>query len=453
MIFKIPGIYQSVIFYLSFKNNNARTQLQKLSVDQRVSSEQACFYYYQLGMFLSVTVNTYRGNGWRGNFAKAIALAATGNFKEAEEKITLLCNTLKVNKYLKLQLAMALAPYMPARSLELLEDNNSQAAKKFKLALLLSLGKEKAAKNILRKLKKLEPDIYWYLLYFSQDMQSRLELLNNCLLNYNLEPVALFCDKKQLNPLNIYCDLDDKIAFGPLVSILVTTYCNEMFVEKTLLSLLSQTYENIEVIVVDDASTDNTSIIVQEIMKKDTRVRLLKMDSNSGTFVAKTKGLKYSRGEFITCHDSDDWAHPRKIELQIKPLLEDAKLSCTFSQWTRITMDGKPYARQIYPLMRLNPSSPLFRKKIVLEHVGVWDQVRTGADSEFFNRIKLVLGRDSIQYIKKPLTIGLHRSNSLMTNPDTGYNSKGISVARIEYVEKWMTKHINNETKNIKKVI
>ena len=153
-------------------------------------------------------------------------------------------------------------------------------------------------------------------------------------------------------------------------------------------------------------------------------------------------GLELARGEFVTCHDSDDWSHPLKIEQQVQPLLEDATLIATTSHWVRMTDDGMFYARPVHSLMRLNPSSPLFRREVVLKRMGAWDCVRTGADSEFLARLRLVFGKRAIKRIVKPLALGAHRVGSLMTADDTGYSETGISPQRLAYWEAWSGWHL-----------
>jgi hypothetical protein len=153
--------------------------------------------------------------------------------------------------------------------------------------------------------------------------------------------------------------------------------------------------------------------------------------------------LRRAAGEFITCHDSDDWSHPMRIERQVRPLLEDAKLVFTTSLWVRMQDDGIYYARPVHPLMRLNPASPMFRKDTVLQHAGGWDTVRTGADSEFMARLKLVFGHKAMHRVAQPLAFGAHRADSLMTAADTGYSTSGMSPTRLAYWESWTYFHIS----------
>lgn len=115
----------------------------------------------------------------------------------------------------------------------------------------------------------------------------------------------------------------------------------------------------------------------------------------------------------------------------------------SISSWVRLDDSGKFYARPVHPLMRQNPSSLLFRRKKVLQKVGIWDSVRTGADSEYIERIKLIFDRRRILRIKEPLSFGAHREDSLMTASTTGFCELGISPQRLDYWEAWRGWHIN----------
>ncbi|MFB9158802.1 glycosyltransferase family 2 protein, partial [Chromobacterium violaceum] len=190
-------------------------------------------------------------------------------------------------------------------------------------------------------------------------------------------------------------------------------------------------------------SDDSTVDLITAQTALDSRVRIVQLADNMGTYAAKLIGLSQARGEFVTCQDSDDWAHPEKIERQLAPLLQDEQLVCTVSNWVRMRSDGSFYSRMVYPLTRLNPSSPLFRRQRVVETTGAWDCVRTGADSEFLARLKLVFGPNAVKKINQPLVLGSHRPDSLMTASATGYSTSGVSRPRLAYWESWNRWHIH----------
>lgn len=227
------------------------------------------------------------------------------------------------------------------------------------------------------------------------------------------------------------------------VTVIVTTYNASETIESCIYSLLQQSWRNLEVIVVDDASTDDTLLCLQNLSHLYKEITVVVLPQNVGTFAAKSIGAKYATGEYLTCQDSDDWAHPQKIAEQVQPLIEDASIIATTSQWLRLDFDGQYYVRQIYPFMRQNPASPMFRLQTVKRTTGLWHIVRTGADSEFFERLKVVFGSDKIINIKKPLTIASHRPNSLMTSEKFGIYNQSAALARLDYWEAWRLWHID----------
>lgn len=101
-----------------------------------------------------------------------------------------------------------------------------------------------------------------------------------------------------------------------LVSIIVPVYNVETYVGKCLESLMAQTYKNIEILVIDDGSTDNSGIICDRYMKKNEKIRVIHQ-SNAGLSAARNIGLDYCRGDFIMFVDSDDFVHPEMCEILI----------------------------------------------------------------------------------------------------------------------------------------
>lgn len=230
----------------------------------------------------------------------------------------------------------------------------------------------------------------------------------------------------------------------PLVTILVPTYNAASYIQATLQSLLQQSYPNLEIIVIDDASRDNTLTLVQELQTKFSNLRCYSLTHNVGPFAAKNLGLLVAKGEFIATHDADDWAHPEKISLQVQPLLRDAKLKATTSRWLRLGIQGKISVRLGFPILRLNPSSLLLRREVFTQ-LGHWEWSRTGADSEFIARVKAYYGESAVLNQSYLLTIGGYSSNSLMFSQNTGYTSLIGTFKRQNYWRSWKTQHLNLE--------
>ena len=106
----------------------------------------------------------------------------------------------------------------------------------------------------------------------------------------------------------------------PLVSVIIPAYNAETFIAETLQSVLSQTYSNLEVLVVDDGSQDFTSSIVTSFAQRDSRVILIKQ-INQGVAAARNLAIEKSRGEYIAPIDADDLWHPQKLEKQVQQFL------------------------------------------------------------------------------------------------------------------------------------
>lgn len=101
-----------------------------------------------------------------------------------------------------------------------------------------------------------------------------------------------------------------------MVSVIVPVYNGARFISEAIQSALDQTYKNLEVIVINDGSTDNTKNIVDEFIHKDSRVKLINQ-INSGVSAARNEGIRCSKGEFIALLDHDDLWLPEKLAEQI----------------------------------------------------------------------------------------------------------------------------------------
>ncbi len=107
----------------------------------------------------------------------------------------------------------------------------------------------------------------------------------------------------------------------PLVSVIVPVYKVEKYINKCLDSILSQTYRNIEIILVDDGSPDRCPEICDEYARKDNRVKVIHKE-NGGVSSARNRGIEESNGEYITFVDADDWIEPDMYEKMVKNLID-----------------------------------------------------------------------------------------------------------------------------------
>ena len=114
----------------------------------------------------------------------------------------------------------------------------------------------------------------------------------------------------------------------PLISVIIPTYNREKTIDRAVDSVLKQTYSNLEVIVVDDGSSDRTEEIVKGI--SDPRVRFYKLPQNGGAGHARTEGVKLAGGELIAFHDSDDVWRPEKLQRQMAYWQEHPEFSMVY---------------------------------------------------------------------------------------------------------------------------
>jgi len=129
-----------------------------------------------------------------------------------------------------------------------------------------------------------------------------------------------------------------------LVSIITANYNCEKFLDDTINSVLNQTYQNWEMIIVDDVSSDKSVEIIQKYVKKDNRITLIQLKENSGAAVARNTAIEASKGRFISFLDSDDLWTDNKLEKQISFML-DKGYDFTYTNYDLIDEDNVRYGK------------------------------------------------------------------------------------------------------------
>jgi glycosyltransferase involved in cell wall biosynthesis len=110
------------------------------------------------------------------------------------------------------------------------------------------------------------------------------------------------------------------------VDIIIPVYNSQKYICKTIKSVFRQTYKNWKLIIIDDASTDDTKKILDTIYKKNRnkrKITILKNNINRGQAFSRNRGLKYSKSKFVTFLDSDDFWDKNKLKNQIKFMLKN----------------------------------------------------------------------------------------------------------------------------------
>lgn len=201
-------------------------------------------------------------------------------------------------------------------------------------------------------------------------------------------------------------------------------------------SVLAQNYENYELVIVDDCSTDGTLETAAALAKADARVRVIANPRNIGLFRSKNEALLRVRADFYTCHDADDWMHPDRLAHAITAISADPSIKCHYSSWFRIDTSGKI---DTPPLE--NRCSGLFSKQVI-DDIGYFDQVRFSGDAEFQWRLRRRYGAAAIRTAPEVMSVGLRHSRSLTTQSDSGFDAFGYNADRIAYARAFMQWHL-----------
>ncbi|MFD2167330.1 glycosyltransferase family 2 protein [Thalassotalea euphylliae] len=165
----------------------------------------------------------------------------------------------------------------------------------------------------------------------------------------------------------------------PLISVIVPNYNGAAFIHEAVSSILNQSYENLEVIVVDDGSSDNSAEIIELLASNDSRVVSI-FKENGGVSKARNLGIAKAQGEYIAFLDSDDFWHPDKLAQQLDALGKQNVKVCfsAFKRWEPDNAGMYPSAEQLYQIQNPNTlaevdsdfSTALYPK--MFEDVYIW---------------------------------------------------------------------------------
>lgn len=137
------------------------------------------------------------------------------------------------------------------------------------------------------------------------------------------------------------------------VSVITPSWNSEKYIEKTIRSVQSQTYQNWEMIIVDDDSADHTVEIVKAISEEDSRIRIITQKVNEGAAKARNRAMELATGRYIAYLDADDIWKPQKLEIQVKFMKEkECGFSCT--SYEVIDDSGKCLQKYIHMLPKVD---------------------------------------------------------------------------------------------------
>lgn len=209
----------------------------------------------------------------------------------------------------------------------------------------------------------------------------------------------------------------------PLVSIIIPTFNRAHLIGETLDSVLAQTYQNWECIVVDDGSTDGTDLLLEEYIAKDARFQYhhRPKDRLPGGNAARNYGFEVSKGEYVQWFDSDDLMMPEKLDLKVKTILEYG-VNFVISQTQYFNREnGGGYAYNYkeeevnfmsYSTTYISWFTPdIFLKRSIANRISFNEKLKAGQEYNF--SCKLLLETNSLKKIDKVLTLRRFHLNSI----------------------------------------
>lgn len=232
-----------------------------------------------------------------------------------------------------------------------------------------------------------------------------------------------------------------------LVSIITPIYNSELYIEKTIKSILNQTYKKFELIIVDDCSVDRGFEIVDTFAKLDSRIKLIKLEMNSGAAIARNKGLELATGRFIAFCDCDDIWFENKLENQINFMLEKS-IPISFTSYQIINEKGQTLNKVINAVDSISYKEYLKNTIIGMSTSMIdtslvkpfrFENIRTRQDTMLWITL---LKRGHVAYgIKEVLVKYTVRSNSISANKykaaakvwDLYYNMEKMGLLKSSY--------------------
>jgi len=196
------------------------------------------------------------------------------------------------------------------------------------------------------------------------------------------------------------------------VSVIIPTFNREKTIERAVLSVLNQTYENLECLVIDDGSSDRTRDILHSI--DDSRLKIYFLEKNSGVSAARNFGVRQSRGDWVALLDSDDEWLPNKLEIQLSYSKKNPEIPLIHGEeiWIRKgkrvnakkihkKSGGKIFSRCLH-LCLISPSATLMKKSLYEEMKGFNEEYPVCEDYELWLRIT---SQYEIGFIEEPIIV------------------------------------------------
>lgn len=235
---------------------------------------------------------------------------------------------------------------------------------------------------------------------------------------------------------------------NPVISVVICSYNRATYLPKSINSVLSQSFKDFEIIIVDDASTDNTSEVVAEVGKKDARVKYFKNEQNLGISKSRNRGVSLSSGKYIAMLDSDDyWIDDDKLQKQFDIISKDKKIALVGTGIVLVNENGEELKKDIFntddesirhKILSKNQfaqSSVLFRKSVFNECGGYDESLIVCEDLDLWLRFGQ---KYNFANLSEPMTAYLMHPSGISKQ-----NKKKIAVATDRIIEKYKSFYPN----------
>lgn len=266
----------------------------------------------------------------------------------------------------------------------------------------------------------------------------RLACINRALAQLGQAPIQLIDPAAGVRVPNLLAlPAPGNVLMTPVLSVVMTCFNNAEELTSSTSSILGQTFSDLELIVVDDGSKDDSLPLLRRIAERDPRVSVHSLTRNVGTYAAKNLGLSRARGTYVAFNDADDWSHPTRFFDAVRLIESDPCTVAVSGCYFRLAEDGRIHSARSFPLIRWSPNTLVFRREPVLSKIGYHDANRFGSDSEFAARLRAVFGERSHRRMSSIQFVAAHRQNSLMTGAQYGLDAGGRSDRRQHFEEDW----------------
>lgn len=235
------------------------------------------------------------------------------------------------------------------------------------------------------------------------------------------------------------------------ISIISPVYNGAQYLNDFMDSILAQDYDNFELLLIDDGSTDNSASIIQEYMKKDNRIKYFYQE-NKGAPTARNLGIKNSTGDILYIPDCDDIVCSNTLSLFEKEMKDDVDIVvgnyCEIDEHNNVikglvkSLYGKHPYTNLYDYMFVEPfpGNKCFSKELIKNNELLFDDVKIGQDLNFY--LKTLLKVRNIKCVDTIVYKYRIRSNSISRN----YSFKIFDIVNsIQYVEDYYKKENANE--------